>query len=78
MYATLGAVTNMIWTIKRWHTARCLFMWKKLNRAILNGRKTDAGSFAHMHVDHCAKMISTELYDWDKLSGHIEIYCPPC
>jgi hypothetical protein len=75
---TLNAATDIIWTTKRWHTAHCLFMWKKLDRAILNGKKTDAGSLAQIHVDHCAKMISTGSEDWDKVSGYTEINYPLC
>lgn len=39
---TLGAVGGKIWTTERWHTAHCLFMWKKLSRALVQGRTTDA------------------------------------
>lgn len=75
---TLGAVGGKIWTTERWHTAHCLFMSKKLSRALVQGRTTDAEAITRAHADNCVKIILGNTQDWDRISGWIEVDYPPC
>ncbi|KAE9373172.1 hypothetical protein N431DRAFT_289195, partial [Stipitochalara longipes BDJ] len=74
---TLGMQTGPIWTTDRWHAAHCLYMWKKLNRAIVEGRMTDAETVAQSHTNHCAMNIMG-MEDPDAIRGVMEVIYPPC
>lgn len=74
---TLGLQTGQIWTTSRWHTAHCLFMWKKLNRALVKGRLTDGETVQQGHTDHCSNAI-LRAKDLNALGAIVEIIYPPC
>lgn len=74
---TLGSQTGLIWTTRRWHVAHCLFMWKKLNRALVQGRLTDGETVKQGHTDHCSKAI-LNMKDLDSIGSLMEIIYPPC
>ena len=74
---TLGAQTGLIWTTDRWHAAHCLYMWKKLNRAIVRGWMTDAETVMQAHTDHCTMNIMN-MGDPDAIRGIMEVIYPPC
>ncbi|PVH72015.1 hypothetical protein DL98DRAFT_434033 [Cadophora sp. DSE1049] len=73
----LGMVTGNIWTTDRWHAAHCLFMWKKLNRAIVRGWMTDAETVKLAHTDHCVMNI-LNMEDPNAIRGVMEVIYPPC
>jgi hypothetical protein len=74
---TLGSQTGLIWTTHRWHSAHCLFMWKKLNRALVQGRLTDGETIKQGHTDHCSKTI-LNMKDLDSIGSILEVIYPPC
>ncbi|KAH8799358.1 hypothetical protein F5884DRAFT_119822 [Xylogone sp. PMI_703] len=78
----LGSQTGLIWTTNRWHAVHCLYMWKKLNRALVNGWSTDAETVTQSHTGHCIKTIE-ELFldrtvDPDKRQSIMQVIYPPC
>lgn len=74
---TLGSQTGLIWTTHRWHAAHCLYMWKKLNRALVQGRLTDGETIKQEHTDHCSKTI-LNMKDLDSIGSILEVIYPPC
>ena len=73
----LGAQAGLIWTTDRWHAAHCLYMWKKLNRAIVRGWMTDAETITQSHTDHCTRNIMN-MDDPEAIRGIMEVIYPPC
>ncbi|KAI8633232.1 hypothetical protein F5Y19DRAFT_471500 [Xylariaceae sp. FL1651] len=74
---TLGSYTGTIWTVNRWHVAHCLYMWRKLNRALVNGWMTDAETFQQHHTDHCTGTI-LKFRNPDGIQSIVEVIYPPC
>ncbi|KAA8647073.1 uncharacterized protein ATNIH1004_005756 [Aspergillus tanneri] len=74
---TLGSQTGLIWTTHRWHYAHCLFMWKKLNRALVRGRMTDGETIKLGHTEHCSTTI-LKMKDPDVIGSIVEVIYPPC
>ena len=77
----LGTTTGLIWTSHRWHAAHCLFMWKKLNRALLQGRWTDGETIKQSHTDHCLMSIMDSIAKGespDEIGALVEVIYPPC
>lgn len=73
----LGSQKGLVWTTHRWHSAHCLFMWKKLNRALLHGWSTDGESLQQRHTDHCTLAILQDE-DLDAITSVVEIVYPSC
>jgi hypothetical protein len=73
----LGTQTGLVWTTDRWHAAHCLYMWKKLNRAIVGGWMTDAETVSQSHTDHCTMNIMN-MKEPDAIKGVMEVIYPPC
>ncbi|KAL9094815.1 MAG: hypothetical protein Q9165_002764 [Trypethelium subeluteriae] len=73
----LGSQTGLIWTTHRWHAAHCVYMWKKLNRALIGGWKTDAETVQQAHTNHCT-MAVLDVEDVDAIRSIMEIIYPPC
>ncbi|KAK2008315.1 hypothetical protein LZ32DRAFT_540181, partial [Colletotrichum eremochloae] len=59
------------------HSAHCLYMWKKLNRALVNGWMTDAEMIKQGHTDHCVKTI-LGMTKPDAIVSMVEVIFPPC
>lgn len=75
---TIGSYTDgRIWTTNRWHVAHCLYMWRKLNRALVHGWMTDAETVQQHHTDHCSKSI-LEFHELDGIHAYMEVIYPPC
>jgi hypothetical protein len=74
---TLGSQEGLVFTTNRWHSAHCMFMWKKLNRALVQGRMTDGETIKQEHTDHCSK-TTLELENLDAIEGIMEVIYPPC
>ena len=79
----IGSVNKTIWTTRRWHVTHCLFMFKKLSRALVNGWMTDAEAVSEPHTEHCMKtFIEQQLFgpgrDLDEIETYLEIIYPPC
>jgi len=76
---TLGSQSGLIWTTNRWHVAHCLYMWKKLNRALVQGRQTDGEAIKKAHTDHCSMdILEIDTYDLDAMESILEVIYPPC
>jgi hypothetical protein len=73
----LGSQNTTIWTTFRWHVAHCLYMWKKLNRALVQGHMTDGETITQAHTDHCSSSI-LQMQDPDAIIAIVEIIYPPC
>jgi hypothetical protein len=76
---TLGSQSGLIWTTNRWHIAHCLYMWKKLNRALLYGWQIDGEAIKEAHTSHCTMEI-LEMYTYapDAIESILEVIYPPC
>jgi len=75
---TLGSRIETIWTTRRWHVAHCLYMWKKLNRALTLGGNTDGEVIWQRHTDHCTTMIlGMDPRDLDEIGTIVEVIYPP-
>ncbi|KAI3322301.1 hypothetical protein HD806DRAFT_523649 [Xylariaceae sp. AK1471] len=79
---TLGAMSTTIWTTRRWHATHCFYMWKKLNRALVNSWTADAETVSEPHTDHCMKVFEELLYgphlDPMEVETYLEVIYPPC
>ncbi|KAF2239437.1 hypothetical protein EV356DRAFT_499560 [Viridothelium virens] len=74
---TLGMQTGLIWTTHRWHAAHCVYMWKKLNRALIGGWNTDAETVQQAHTNHCTVAV-LDVEEVDAIRSIMEIIYPPC
>ena len=75
---TLGSYSDgLIFTTNHWHAAHCLFMWKKLTRALVQGRMTDGETVKQGHTDHCS-MSLLKVDTSDRIEGLMEVIYPPC
>lgn len=79
----LGSVNQTIWTTRRWHTTHCLFMFKKLGRALVKGWTVDAEAVSEPHTEHCTKTFIEQvlfgpMLDPDEINTYLEIIYPPC
>lgn len=70
---------GQIVTTYRWHATHCLYMWKKLTRAMRDGRYADSEILWPHHVNHCVDMLLTHgTEDYDSISAIVEVIYPPC
>jgi hypothetical protein len=79
----LGSVNRTIWTTRRWHVTHCLFMFKKLSRALVNGWTVDAEAVSEPHMKHCMKTFIEQVLfgpslDPNEIETYLEIIYPPC
>lgn len=79
----LGSVNRTIWTTRRWHVTHCLYMFKKMNRGLVNGWTVDAEAVSEPHTEHCMKTFNEQLLfgpivDLDEIETYLEIIYPPC
>jgi hypothetical protein len=79
----LGSVNRTIYTTRRWHITHCLYMFKKLNRALVNGWIVDGESVSEPHTEHCMDTFLQEdlfgpVLDPDEIQTYLEIIYPPC
>ncbi|KAH8892555.1 hypothetical protein GQ53DRAFT_861943 [Thozetella sp. PMI_491] len=80
----LGAISKRkgIWTSRRWHVTHCLYMFKKLSRALVNGWPVDAEAISEPHTEHCMGAFKEALFgpplDPDEIEVFLEIIYPPC
>ncbi|EED21440.1 hypothetical protein TSTA_086730 [Talaromyces stipitatus ATCC 10500] len=79
----LGSVNQTIYTERRWHITHCLFMFKKLTRALVNGWPVDAEAVSEPHTEHCMKTFTEQMLfgpalDLDEVETYLEIIYPPC
>ncbi|KAM3083544.1 hypothetical protein ACMFMG_004193 [Clarireedia jacksonii] len=57
----IGSVNQTVWTTRRWHVTHCLFMFKKMNRALVNDWTTDAEAVSEPHMEHCMKTFLDQV-----------------
>ena len=81
--AFLGSINQTIWTTRRWHTTHCVFMFKKLDRALVHGWSVDAEAISEPHMDHCMNTLIDQVLfgpslDPDEVNTYLEIIYPPC
>ncbi|KAI0813698.1 hypothetical protein GGR55DRAFT_635556 [Xylaria sp. FL0064] len=79
----IGSVNHTVWTTRRWHATHCLFMFKKLTRALVNGWTTDAEAVSEPHMEHCMKVFLEQVLfgpslDQTEIETYLEIIYPPC
>ncbi|KAI0102727.1 hypothetical protein GGR51DRAFT_526057 [Nemania sp. FL0031] len=79
----VGSANHTVWTTRRWHATHCLFMFKKLTRALVNGWTTDAEAVSEPHMEHCMKVFIDQVLfgpklDQDEIETYLEIIYPPC
>jgi hypothetical protein len=79
----MGSVNHTIWTTRSWHTTHCLFMFKKMGRALVNGWTVDAEAVSMPHTEHCMKTFIDQVLfgpylDPDEINTYLEIIYPPC
>lgn len=48
---------EFLWTSTEWHLAHCTFVWRRLHRAILDGRMIDSYTSNYHHTKHCQHML---------------------
>ncbi|PVH91311.1 hypothetical protein DM02DRAFT_705397, partial [Periconia macrospinosa] len=53
----LGHQVDPIWTTNAWHSTHCLYMWKKLNRALVRRTRVDGEAIKLAHTDHCTHTV---------------------
>jgi len=79
----IGSVNRTVWTTRRWHVTHCLFMFKKLTRALVRGWTVDAEAVSEPHMEHCMKTFLEQVLfgprlDPDEIETYLEIIYPPC
>ncbi|KAI1328866.1 hypothetical protein F5Y16DRAFT_419440 [Xylariaceae sp. FL0255] len=79
----IGSVNQTVYTTRRWHATHCLFMFKKLTRALVHGRTTDAEAVSEPHMEHCMKVFLDQVLfgptlDQTEVETYLEIIYPPC
>ncbi|KAF2964087.1 hypothetical protein GQX73_g9467 [Xylaria multiplex] len=79
----IGSVNHTVWTTRRWHATHCLFMFKKLTRALVRGWTTDAEAVSEPHMEHCMKVFLDQVLfgpnlDQTEIETYLEIIYPPC
>ncbi|KAM4067390.1 hypothetical protein HRG_001343 [Hirsutella rhossiliensis] len=71
-----------IWTSRSWHHMHCLYMWKKVVRALVKGTPVDAETVSGPHTHHCMKAMEEVVFgphrDPDEIEVFLEIIYPPC
>ena len=71
-----------IWTTRAWHHMHCLYMWKKIGRALVRGRSTDAETVSEPHTQHCMRAMEEVVFgpprDPDEIEVFLEVIYPPC
>jgi len=76
------ATPKAIWTSRRWHVVHCLYMFKKLNRAVVNGWPVDGESVSEPHTEHCMGAFKEALFgpplDPEEIEVFLEIIYPSC
>ncbi|KAL1860562.1 hypothetical protein VTK73DRAFT_7289 [Phialemonium thermophilum] len=81
--AYVGSLNRTIWTSRRWHVTHCLFMFKKLSRALVRGWTVDGEAVSEPHMEHCMKTYVDQVLfgpglDLDEVETYLEIIYPPC
>ncbi|POS78203.1 hypothetical protein DHEL01_v203392 [Diaporthe helianthi] len=75
----LGFVTDEVWATNEWHMWHCLYVWRKLARAVTGGRPVDGSTLSLTHTDHCAHMTGSEYATTqDEVRTLVSINFPPC
>lgn len=80
----LGSISKprSIWTTRAWHHMHCLYMWKKIGRALVKGTPSDAETVSEPHTHHCMKAMEEVVYgpprDPHEVEVFLEIIYPPC
>jgi len=75
----LGWVTDEIWATNEWHMWHCLYVWRKLARAVRNGKPIDGSTLSLTHTDHCAYMTGSEYATTQsEVRTLVSINFPPC
>ncbi|KAK0387380.1 hypothetical protein NLU13_5692 [Sarocladium strictum] len=71
-----------IWTSRAWHHMHCLYMWKKIGRALVRGTPSDAETISEPHTHHCMKAMEEVIFgphrDPNEIEVFIEVIYPPC
>jgi hypothetical protein len=52
----------LVWTQQGYHVVHCLYIWKLLHLAGMNGHLVTDEGIPFQHTDHCVKMISNSTF----------------
>jgi len=52
---------KLVFTSWRWHLVHCTFVWKKLHRALLDGRNIDSYIANFNHTHHCSELLLMDI-----------------
>ncbi|KAM3547960.1 hypothetical protein ARSEF4850_009697 [Beauveria asiatica] len=80
----LGSLSmpRAIWTTRSWHHMHCLYMWKKIGRALVRGTSSDAETVSEPHTHHCMKAMQEIVFgpprDPNEVIIFLEVIYPPC
>ncbi|KAI6357448.1 hypothetical protein MCOR25_007662 [Pyricularia grisea] len=75
----IGFITDEIWATNEWHMWHCLYVWRKLARAVHFGSPIDGSTLSLTHTDHCAKMTGSEYATTQpEVRTLVSINFPPC
>lgn len=61
-----------------YHQAHCVFMWKKLHRAVENHRPIDGYIGNYSHTSHCSGILLTQVGNFSALNTKIFRKFPSC
>jgi hypothetical protein len=68
---------EVLYTSWRWHLVHCTYVWKKLHRALLDGKNIDSYSANINHTAHCSEAILLDSAN-ESLSTRIFTKFPTC
>lgn len=75
----IGFVTDEIWATNEWHMWHCLYIWRKLARAVNHGWPIDGSILNLIHMDHCSystgAVFPTTL---NEVRSIVPVIYPPC
>lgn len=72
-----------LYTRNEYHLRHCMFMWKKMHRAIMQGAggkmSIDSVTAGYAHTEHCAeRLVARREQPLDVVSGFIMVKYPDC
>ena len=52
-----AGVHEVVFTAHRWHLVHCVIVWKRMTRALAEGRLIDVSAASMHHTEHCGEML---------------------
>jgi hypothetical protein len=73
-----GTFDGEIWVNWLFHLHHCTYMWRKLHRAMIDGRAIDSYAGGYWHTEHCAQALTTDVEDWEQATVAFVPKFPAC